>query len=52
VKGAGEGGIVGTGAALANALSHALVDYSIQVKTLPLTPERIRSWIRGSAASK
>ena len=52
VKGAGEGGIVGTGAALANALSHALADYSIQVKTLPLTPERIRAWIRESSASK
>jgi carbon-monoxide dehydrogenase large subunit len=46
VKGAGEGGIVGTGAALANALSCALADYSIQVKSLPLTPDRIRSWIR------
>ena len=46
VKGAGEGGIVGTGAALANALSWALVDHSVQVKSLPLTPDRIRSWIR------
>jgi aerobic carbon-monoxide dehydrogenase large subunit len=52
VKGAGEGGIVGTGAALANALSHALADYSIQVKSLPLTPERIRAWIRESPARK
>jgi carbon-monoxide dehydrogenase large subunit len=48
VKGAGEGGIVGTGAALANALSYALADFGIQVKALPLTPERIRSWIRGA----
>jgi carbon-monoxide dehydrogenase large subunit len=47
VKGAGEGGIVGTGAALANALSHALKDFGVQVKTLPLTPERIRAWIAG-----
>jgi carbon-monoxide dehydrogenase large subunit len=46
VKGAGEGGIVGTGAALANALSHALGDFSVQVKSLPLTPDRIRAWIR------
>ena len=52
VKGAGEGGIVGTGAALANALSHALADYAVQVKTLPLTPERIRAWIRDGSASK
>lgn len=47
VKGAGEGGIVGTGAALANALSHALADFGIQVKSLPLTPDRIRAWIVG-----
>jgi carbon-monoxide dehydrogenase large subunit len=47
VKGAGEGGIVGTGAALANALSNALADFSIQVKSLPLTPDRIRAWISG-----
>ncbi len=46
VKGAGEGGIVGTGAALANALSHALADCRVQVKSLPLTPDRIRAWIR------
>jgi aerobic carbon-monoxide dehydrogenase large subunit len=52
VKGAGEGGIVGTGAALANALSHALADYSIQVKNLPLTPERIRAWIRERSTKK
>lgn len=49
VKGAGEGGIVGTGAALANALSNALASYSIQVKNLPLTPDRIRAWISGRA---
>jgi carbon-monoxide dehydrogenase large subunit len=47
VKGAGEGGIVGAGAALANALSHALTGFGIQVKTLPLTPDRIRAWIAG-----
>jgi carbon-monoxide dehydrogenase large subunit len=47
VKGAGEGGIVGTGAALANALSHALSDFGVQVKALPLTPDRIRAWIAG-----
>jgi carbon-monoxide dehydrogenase large subunit len=49
VKGAGEGGIVGTGAALANALSHALADFGIQIKTLPLSPDRIRALIAGRA---
>jgi carbon-monoxide dehydrogenase large subunit len=45
VKGAGEGGIVGTGAALANALSHALGVFGVEVKALPLTPDRIRALI-------
>jgi aerobic carbon-monoxide dehydrogenase large subunit len=49
VKGAGEGGIVGTGAALANALSQALSDFGIQVRSLPLTPDRIRAWTAGRA---
>jgi carbon-monoxide dehydrogenase large subunit len=47
VKGAGEGGIVATGAALANAVSHALASLAIQVTELPLSPDRIRGWIRG-----
>jgi carbon-monoxide dehydrogenase large subunit len=48
VKGAGEGGIVATGAALANAVSHALAPLGIQVTELPLSPERIRRCIRQS----
>jgi aerobic carbon-monoxide dehydrogenase large subunit len=48
VKGAGEGGIVATGAALANAVSHALASLGIQVTELPLSPDRIRGWIRAS----
>jgi aerobic carbon-monoxide dehydrogenase large subunit len=48
VKGAGEGGIVATGAALANAVSHALAPLGIQVTELPLSPNRIRRWIRES----
>jgi carbon-monoxide dehydrogenase large subunit len=46
VKGAGEGGIVATGAALANAVAHALAPLGVEVKELPLSPERIRAWIR------
>jgi carbon-monoxide dehydrogenase large subunit len=48
VKGAGEGGIVATGAALANAVSHALGSLGIQVTALPLSPDNIRRWIRAS----
>jgi aerobic carbon-monoxide dehydrogenase large subunit len=50
VKGAGEGGIVATGAALANAVSHALASLAIQVTELPLSPDRVHSWIRASTA--
>jgi aerobic carbon-monoxide dehydrogenase large subunit len=46
VKGAGEGGIAATGAALANAVSHALAPLGIQVTELPLSPDRVRRWIR------
>ncbi|HSF31136.1 MAG TPA: xanthine dehydrogenase family protein molybdopterin-binding subunit [Candidatus Tectomicrobia bacterium] len=49
VKGAGEGGIVATGAALANAVSHALAPLGVQVTQLPLSPDRIRGWIRERA---
>ena len=45
VKGAGEGGIVATGAALANAVSHALAQFGAQVRELPLSPGRIRELV-------
>ena len=40
VKGAGEGGVVGAPAAIANAVVDAL---GVEVRELPLTPERIRA---------
>jgi carbon-monoxide dehydrogenase large subunit len=46
VKGAGEGGIVATGAALANAVAHALAPLGVQVRELPLSPNRIRELIK------
>jgi aerobic carbon-monoxide dehydrogenase large subunit len=49
VKGAGEGGIVATGAALANAVAHALAPLGVKVKDLPLSPNRIKTWIRGAS---
>ena len=48
VKGAGEIGIVATGAALSNAVSNAL---GVQVRDLPLSPNKIRELIRGSVKS-
>ena len=51
VKGAGEGGIVATGAALANAVAHALAPLGVQVHALPLSPDRIRAWLRACGHS-
>ena len=46
VKGAGEGAILATGAALGNAVAHALSPFGVQINSLPLSPENIRRWIR------
>ena len=45
VKGAGEGAILATGAALANAVAHALPPQAAPITTLPLTPDNIRRWL-------
>lgn len=52
VKGAGEGGIVGTGAVLANAVSYALSSLGVEVKELPLSPDRVRALIRDRTPHK
>jgi CO/xanthine dehydrogenase Mo-binding subunit len=44
VKGAGEAGTSGTGAALANAVAHAL---GLPVTTLPLSPARVLAMLAG-----
>ena len=46
VKGAGEGAILATGAALGNAAAHALSPFGVRINSLPLSPENIRRWIR------
>ena len=46
MKGAGEGGIVATGAALANAVANALAPLGVQITELPLSPNRINAWLR------
>ena len=40
-KGAGEGGIIPVGGALANAVSNALASFNVDVRELPLTPPRL-----------
>jgi carbon-monoxide dehydrogenase large subunit len=41
VKGAGEGGTAGIGAAIANAVSDALREIEIEILSLPLSPDRL-----------
>jgi carbon-monoxide dehydrogenase large subunit len=50
VKGAGESGMVGTPAAVANAVADALGPAGAQLTGLPLTPARVRSLIRGGTS--
>jgi carbon-monoxide dehydrogenase large subunit len=46
VKGAGEGGIVGVGAAVGNAVADAIGAAGHGLTRLPLTPERVRDLLR------
>ena len=46
VKGAGEGGIVATGAALGNAVAAALAGLGVKITDLPLSPERLARAMR------
>ncbi len=50
VKGAGEGAILATGAALGNAVANALAPLGVQVNTMPLSPDNIRRWISEASA--
>ncbi len=45
MKGAGEGAILATGAALGNAVVNALAPFGVEVRRLPLSPDNIRRWI-------
>jgi carbon-monoxide dehydrogenase large subunit len=44
-KGAGEGGIVATGAAAANAVAAALAPTGAVVRELPLSPRNLADWM-------
>ena len=50
IKGVGEGGLIATGGALANAVSQALKSFGVEVRELPLTPDRIRKLIQEGRA--
>ena len=51
-KGAGEGGIAATGAALANAVEDALRSIGVRVLALPLSPDNIAALLRAARACK
>ena len=50
VKGAGEGGIVGIGAAVANAVADALGDQGADVDRLPLKPDAVHALLSAAVA--
>jgi carbon-monoxide dehydrogenase large subunit/6-hydroxypseudooxynicotine dehydrogenase subunit gamma len=52
IKGAGEGGCTGAGAALANAVADALAPLGATVTGLPLSPDRILGMIREAEAGR
>jgi carbon-monoxide dehydrogenase large subunit len=47
-KGMAEGGTIGATAAIANAVADALAPLGIEVRELPLTPDRVYRLIRGT----
>jgi carbon-monoxide dehydrogenase large subunit len=49
MKGMGEGGTIAPPAAIANAIAHALDEFSPRVNQIPLTPERILAIIDRTA---
>jgi aerobic carbon-monoxide dehydrogenase large subunit len=48
IKGMGEGGTIAPPAAIANAVAHALDEFTPRVNQIPLTPERILAIIERS----
>ena len=52
VKGVGEGGSSGCGAAIANAVADALAPLGVTINALPLTPDRLTALIRGARAGQ
>lgn len=51
-KGAGEGGRMVAPPALASAVEDALAPFGVTIREVPMTPERVRAWIRESQESR
>jgi len=52
LKGVGEGGTEGVGAAVANAVADALRDFGLRLTELPLSPDRLARALRESRAAR
>ena len=52
VKGVGEGGSSGCGAAIANAVADALAPLGVAITALPLTPDRLTALVRAARARR
>jgi carbon-monoxide dehydrogenase large subunit len=50
-KGAGEGGIIAAGGAMANAVANALCSFGVEPRELPLTPARIWELVQAARPS-
>jgi carbon-monoxide dehydrogenase large subunit len=51
-KGAGEGGLIPVGGAVANAVASALSSFGVQPRELPLTPPRVWQLIQEARVAK
>jgi carbon-monoxide dehydrogenase large subunit len=51
-KGLGEGGAIGSPAAVINAVNDALTPFGVQIDEMPATPQRIRAALRAKERSK
>lgn len=52
IKGVGEGGAIGPGAAVSNAINDALKGYGVEICEIPVTPRRILQAMSESAGGK
>ena len=51
-KGLGEGGAIGSPAAVVNAINDALSPFGVQIDEMPATPQRIRAALRAKERSR
>ena len=51
-KGAGEGGLIGTGGVVANAIAHALAEFNAPCCTLPFSPPRIWQMVQRARSKR